>query len=178
GPGNTYVVAWQTAQPPAASGSDIVARRFTRLGRAVGVPLVLNQLADGEQRNPALVADATGAFVAVWEGNPGGVNGVRGRRFAGNGAPLSDEFSVFNAGQGDLSVLRPALSGVGSRNGFVVAVDAPGGVVGRVFSVTGAGAAAAGPSDAGADAGAEAGPEAAVDGSGTTGNGRGAGGLW
>jgi hypothetical protein len=171
GRGNTYVVAWQTAQPPALSGSDIVAQRFTRLGRAVGGRFLLNQVVDADQRNPALIADATGAFVAVWEGNPAGVNGVRGRRFAGNGSPLSAEFSVYSSGQGDFSVLRPALSGVGSGTGFVVAVDAPGGVVGRVFSVTGtAGASAATIVDTG--------EEAAVDGAGTTGNGRGAGGLW
>jgi hypothetical protein len=170
GRGNTYVVAWQTAQPPAVSGSDIVAQRFTRRGRAVGGPFVLNQVVDSDQRNPALIADPTGAFVAVWEGRPGGVNGVRGRRFGSDGAPLSEEFAVFNAGQGDFSVLRPALSGVGPGSGFVVAVDAPGGVVGREFSVTGAGASAATIVDIGA--------EAAVDGSGTTGNGRGAGGLW
>ena len=175
GRGNTYLVAWQTAQPPAVSGSDIVAQRFTRVGRAVGGRFVVNQLVDSDQRNPALIADATGAFVVVWEGNPGGVNGVRGRRFGGNGAPLSDEFSVYGGSQGDFSALRPALSGVGSRSGFVVAVDAPGGVVGRVFSVTGAGAAAA---DDLADAGAVAGPGVPVDGSGTSGNGRGAGGLW
>ncbi len=172
GLGNTYVVAWQTAQPPAVSGSDIVAQRFTRLGRAVGSPFVLNQETDGEQRNPALVADPTGAVVAVWEGNPGGVNGVRGRRFAGNGSPLSDEFAVYSAGKGDFSVLRPALSRLGAGTGFVVAVDAPDGVIGRVFSVAGAGSGAA------ADALAEGGPAAAVDGSGTTGNGRAAGGLW
>ncbi|HVR06599.1 MAG TPA: hypothetical protein VMW75_01005 [Thermoanaerobaculia bacterium] len=171
GAGNTYMVAWQTAQPPAVSGSDIVAQRFTRLGRAVGGHIVLNEVADGEQRNPALIADSTGAFVAVWEGNPGGVNGVRGRRFGGNGAPLSDEFSVYNAGQGDFSVLRPALASVGTKSGFVVAVDGPGGVVGRVFSVTGTGVAATDLADAGPEA-------AAVDGSGTTGNGRGSGGLW
>jgi hypothetical protein len=179
GRGNTYMVAWQTAQPPAVSGSDIVAQRFTRIGRAVGGRFVVNQLVDNDQRNPALIADATGAFVVVWEGNPGGVNGVRGRRFGGNGAPLSDEFSVYNGSLGDFSLLRPALSGVGAGKGFVVAVDAPGGVVGRVFSVTGAGAAAADDlADAGAAAGAVAGPGVPVDGSGTSGNGRGAGGLW
>jgi len=164
GPGNTYAVAWQTTQAPAVSGSDIVVRRFTRLGRAVGVPFVLNQQVDGDQRNPALAADSAGNFVAVWEGNPGGLQNVRGRRFAANGTPLSDEFTVYNAGPGNFAALRPALSilGVG---GFVVAMDSPAGILGRVFSVSGS-----------APAAEEA--AAAADAAGTTGNGRGAGGLW
>lgn len=170
GHGNTYVVAWQTAQAPAASGSDIVVRRFTRLGRPVGAPFVLNQEVDQDQRNPALAVDSSGTFVAVWEGNPGGVNGVRGRRFGANLAPLSDEFAVYNAGTGNLLRLRPAVSILGPGSGFVVAVDAQEGIVGRTFAVSGARAAAA-------DGGA--GPEAiVVEGGGSTGNGRGAGGLW
>ena len=176
GPGNTYVVAWQTAQPPAVSGSDVVAQRFTRRGRAAGAPFVLNQLVDQDQRHPALFFDRTGAFVAVWEGRPGGLNGVRGRRFNGDGTPLSNEFAVYNAGPGDVTLLRPAISGLGSGTGFVVAVDAPLGVVGRVFAVAGAGRAAAA-----ADAGAGSGPAGeglAVAGGATTGNGRGADGLW
>jgi hypothetical protein len=158
GLGNTYVVAWQTAQPPAVAGSDVVAQRFTRRGRAVGGPFVLNQLTDGNQKNPALVFDPTGAFVAVWEGNPGGVAWVRGRRFASDGTPLSDEFRVYNGGRGFLSPMRPALSGLGTGSGFVVAVDGPGGLIGRVFSL---------------DASA-----AGAGGAAATGNGRGAGGLW
>jgi hypothetical protein len=161
GLGNTYVVAWQTAQAPAVSGSDIVVRRFTRLGRAVGTVLVLNQQVDQDQMNPALAVDSSGAFVAVWEGNPGGVHNVRGRRFAANLAPLSNEFAVYNAGQGTFPALRPALSILGGGS-FVVAVDSPGGILGRIFSVNGNGR----PAEA---------AEAADD---PTGNGRGADGLW
>jgi hypothetical protein len=169
GRGNTYAVAWQTAQAPAVSGSDIVVRRFTRLGRAVGAPFVLNQQVDGDQRNPALAADSSGNFVAVWEGNPGGLQNVRGRRFGANGTPLSDEFTVYNAGPGNFAALRPALAILGA-GGFVVAMDAPAGILGRVFSVSGSRAAAEA-------AEADAAP-ATEAGGGTTGNGRGAGGLW
>ncbi len=177
GRGNTYVVAWQTAQAPAVSGSDIVVRRFTRLGRAVGAPFVLNQQVDQDQMNPALAVDSSGALVAVWEGNPGGVHNVRGRRFAANGTPLSDEFAVYNAGQGTFSALRPAVAILGAGS-FVVAVDSPGGILGRIFSVSGAHSAAEA-AEAAEAAGAGAAEEAAgVNGGGTTGNGRGAGGLW
>jgi hypothetical protein len=163
GPVNSYVVAWHTDQPPAASGTDIVAQRFNRRGRAVGGPFLVNQIADQNQKNPALFHDPTGAFVVVWEGNPGGVNGVRGRRFGGDGTPLSDEFRVYNAGRGDLSPLRPAISGLGVKGGFVVVGDAPFGVVGRVFSLPEPGSAAA---------------AVTVEAGASTGNGRGAGGLW
>jgi len=190
GRGNTYVVAWQTAQAPAVSGSDIVVRRFTRLGRAVGSPFVLNQQVDQDQMNPALAVDSSGAFVAVWEGDAAGVHKVRGRRFGANGAPLSDEFAVYNAGQGTFSALRPALAFLGAGS-FVVAVDSPGGIVGRIFSLSGthsasdaaaaseaAGAAGAGDAAGAAGAAGAAPGAAAVDGGATTGNGRGAGGLW
>lgn len=177
---NSYVVAWQSDQPPATAGSDIVAQRFDRRGAALGQPFVVNQLVDREQKNPALFLDPSGAFVAVWEGNPGGLNGVRGRRFGGDGTPLSDEFPVYNAGQGDVSVLRPAISGIGGGTGFVVAVDAPGGVVGRVFSVPGAAphAADAAEAEAAESAAAPASLASKVEGGAGSGNGRGAGGLW
>jgi hypothetical protein len=178
GRGNTYVVAWQTAQPPAVSGSDIVVRRFTRRGRAVGAPFVLNQQVDQDQKNPALAVDSSGAFVAVWEGNAGGAAGARGRRFGGDGTPLSDEFVVYNPGNGLFPLLRPAVSILGPGNAFVVAVDAPEGIVGRIFSVSGARPAAAA-ADAGAGlAGLEAVAVEGGEAGGTTGNGRGAGGLW
>jgi hypothetical protein len=175
GRANSYVVAWQSDHPPAAAGSDIVAQRFTRRGASVGQPFVVNQVVDQEQRNPGLFLDSSGAFVVVWEGNPGGLNGVRGRRFGGDGTPLSDEFPVYNAGQGNPSVLRPAISGLGT-SGFVVAVDAPGGVVGRVFSLNGAAPLAPGAAEtAAAEPGASL---AEVETGAGTGNGRGAGGLW
>jgi hypothetical protein len=179
GRGNTYVVAWQTAQAPAVSGSDIVVRRFTRRGRAVGAPFVLNQQVDGDQINPALAVDSSGAFVAVWEGNPAGFQNVRGRRFAANGTPLSDEFTVYNAGQGNFLALRPAVAILGAGS-FVVALNAPEGIFGRVFSVSGSKAAtdAADAADADTADAVAALKAAAVKGVGTTGNGRGAGGLW
>lgn len=178
GRGNTYAVAWQTAQAPAVSGSDIVVRRFTRLGRAVGVPFVLNQQLDGDQRNPALAVDSSGNFVAVWEGNPGGLQNVRGRRFGANGTPLSDEFTVYNAGPGNFAALRPALAILGAGS-FVVAVDSPAGILGRIFSVSGSRAAGAAEADAAGTVDAGAALEAAaVKGGVTTGNGRGSGGLW
>jgi large repetitive protein len=134
GPVNGFTVAWETAQPPAVSGSDIVAQRFTRLARPIGAPFLVNQVVDQNQKNPALLGDGTGAFVAVWEGAPNGYNGVRGRRFAANGTPLSNEFSVYRAGQ-DLSLLRPAIAGIGDSGEFVVVVSAPGGVAGRTFTL-------------------------------------------
>jgi hypothetical protein len=137
GPTNTYTVLWQTTQPPATSGSDIVAQRFTRLGQPNGAPYLVNQVVDQEQRNPAVISDAAGNFLAVWEGMPGGVNGVAGRRFSAAGAPLSNEFTVFRSLPGDLSILRPAVAAVGA--GFAVVLDAPGGLVGRRFTLPAAG---------------------------------------
>jgi hypothetical protein len=162
GPVNNFVVAWETAQAPAVSGSDIVAQRFTRLAQPSGAPFVLNQVVSQEQKNPALLGDGSGAFVAVWEGAPNAYNGVRGRRFAANGTAASTEFVVYRAGPGDLTALRPAIAGIGDDGAFVVVVSAPDGVVGRTFTLPAAAMAAA-----------QATPEALG-----TGNGSGADGLW
>jgi hypothetical protein len=163
GPVNNFVVAWQTAQSPAVSGSDVVAQRFTRLAQPSGAPFVLNQVVDQDQKNPALLGDGSGAFVAVWEGAPNAYNGVHGRRFAANGTPASNEFAVYRAGQGDLTVLRPAIAGIGDAGGFVVVVSAPAGVGGPTSPGRAGGWAAA----------AAAAPEAQ-----STGNGSAADGLW
>jgi hypothetical protein len=137
GPVNSYTVLWQTTQAPAASGSDIVAQRFTRLGQPSGAPFLVNQVVDQDQRNPAVISDSAGNFLAVWEGRPGGVNSVAGRRFSAAGAPLSDEFAIFRSLPGDLSILRPAVAAAGA--GFAVVLDAPGGLVGRRFTLPAAG---------------------------------------
>lgn len=165
GPVNSFVVAWQTAQPPAVSGSDIVAQRFTRLAQPIGAPFLLNQVVDQDQKNPALLGDGSGAFVAVWEGTPNSYNGARGRRFAANGTPLSNEFVVYRAGPGDMTVLRPAIAGVGEAGGFVVVVSAPGGVAGRTFTLPAGAAAAAPASEVGEPAAGGDGAEGADDGS-------------
>jgi hypothetical protein len=173
GPGNTFDVAWQTAQAPAIAGSDIVVRRFTRLGRAIGAPVVVNQATDGTQKNPSVVADAAGDFVVAWEGNPGGMNGVSGRRFAFGGTPLSDEFPVYRSGQGDVTLLQPVLSPLGAAGGFVVAMNGPdGGAVGRTFSVSSSSAAAAAATET------DVRDDAAATGSGGAEGAGGVGGLW
>jgi hypothetical protein len=170
GPGNTFVVAWQTDQAPAAAGSDIVAQRFTRLARAVGAPFLVNQATDQDQKNPAIFHDPTGAFVVVWEGTPNGVNSVRGRRYADSGAPLSDEFVIYRGLQGDVTTLRPSISGVGAGASFVVALNGPQGVVGRAYTVGGAAA--------GAGKAAAPGEEDEDETAAVTGNGSGESGLW
>ncbi len=192
GPGNTYMVAWQTDQAPAVAGTDIVAQRFTRLGRAIGTPQLVNQVTDQQQSHPALFHDPTGAYVVVWEGTPGGVNGVRGRRFSDStGGALTDEFVVYRGSPGDLTTLRPAITGVGVDGAFVVALSAPGGVFGRAFAATPA-AAMADMADVGGAAGADSRAVAAAggialggdgqrgqgDAAGATGNGSSATGLW
>ncbi len=163
GPTNSYTVVWQTTQPPAAAGSDIVAQRFTRLGQPNGSPFLVNQQTDQEQKNPALITDAAGNFLAVWEGTPDGSNLVSGRRFSAAGEPLSGEFIVFRSLPGDLTILRPAIAPVGGT-GFAVVVDAPGGVVGRRFTLPAAASAAT--------------AAATAAGTGGTGDGSGEAGLW
>ncbi|HVT61475.1 MAG TPA: hypothetical protein VHR45_24145 [Thermoanaerobaculia bacterium] len=186
GRGNTFVVAWHSDQAPATSGLDVVAQRFTRRGRAAGSTFLVNQIGDGDQRNPVVFHDAAGNFTIVWESQSAVRPGIRGRRFAIDGTPLSSEFPILRVAKGLQLALRPAAAAT-SPNSFVVVWDNGNGVYGRQLTYpaniqSGArsnlfGALPAGTAMPGARrvakrlaGGAEEGP--------TTGNGQGEGGLW
>jgi hypothetical protein len=84
GPGGSFVVAWSTDQAPAVENLDIVAQRFTTLGRRNGKIFRINGTTAGEQAVPAMSIDASGNFVVVWQSRLLGTNtgdSILGRRF-------------------------------------------------------------------------------------------------
>jgi hypothetical protein len=119
GKGNTFVVVWHSNVAPATDGRDILAQRFSRLGRKVGPVFRLNAAVAGDQRDPDISFDQQGNFVAVWRDEP--KNSVIGRRFNGTtGAPLSGDFAVIAKEPGTKAPVNPAIAHIGNTTNFVV----------------------------------------------------------
>ena len=135
GSGSTFVVVWHSDQPPAVERTDILGQRFSRLGRPVGPVFRVNTTVTKEERNPAIVHDAKGNFVVVWQAYLDGVKvSILGRRFAASAAALSPEFEVF-AGVNGLVPSSPDVATIGTAGNFVVVwQNATQGVFGRRFT--------------------------------------------
>src|SRR5947209_3637587 len=67
-----FVVAWQSVGVD-SSGLGVAARRYGADGSALGGEFVVNTTATGQQRDPSVAMDASGAFIVTWasdqEGN-------------------------------------------------------------------------------------------------------------
>lgn len=118
-----YVVVW--AAYNSAGQSDIWAKRFDRLGAALGTEFVVNTHFAGSQLQPAVAMGLSGDFVVVWSGQGrDGVNGpidTRGvffRRFAFDGTAIdASERAVATYARGTQD--RPAVA-VDPAGNFVV----------------------------------------------------------
>jgi hypothetical protein len=121
GSGSTFVVVWHSDQPPAAERSDILGRRFSRLGRPVGNVFRVNVAATREQKNPSIAHDAKGNFVVVWQSSvsPQQV-GIYGRRFSAAGAALSPDFEVVSGPDNATAASHPDIAMIGTAGNFVV----------------------------------------------------------
>lgn len=136
GQGSTFVVVWHSDQPPAGVESDILGLRFSRLGRPVGAPFVVNANRVGVQRTPVVSHDPTGHFVVAWESLGGADKTLRGRRFLAGGGAASAEFEVARLSNNDLRLSAPEMAHTGSGNNFVVVwQDGTRGLFGRRFTV-------------------------------------------
>ena len=113
-----FVIAWRSAGQDGDAGG-IYARRFDAQGVPQGEEFRLNAYTTGDQAHPALAADGTGGFVAVWasSGQDGAGEGVYGRRYAADGSPRGDEFQVHVHTAGFQGL--PAVAA--DASGFVVA---------------------------------------------------------
>jgi hypothetical protein len=67
---------------------------FAQVG--LGPDFAVNTYTTGTQRRPAVGADASGAFVVVWEsvGQDGELSGIFAQRYDSSGAPVGAEFRV------------------------------------------------------------------------------------
>jgi hypothetical protein len=121
GSGSTFVVAWHSDQPPAVDQTDILAQRFSRLGRPVGATFRVNTTTANQDRNPSIAHDAKGNFVVVWQAYLGNAKvSILGRRFNANGGALSPEFTVFAGADNATVPSNPDVAMIGTTGNFVV----------------------------------------------------------
>lgn len=111
-----FVVVWQ--QDMGGQGSDIMGQQFNAEGKSMGPEFVVTSSTAGDQVNPKVDANGSGAFAVVWEELPAqggfaqapsssgsptplaarqGDGGIFGRVFGDNGQPMGDDFPVEEA---------------------------------------------------------------------------------
>lgn len=116
--GNT-LAAWQDDRD--GNGiHQIYARVFDADGNAVTGEIVVNSVASGEQRKPAIAADDQGNFVVVWEDDQdnNGYYQILARGFYANGSERFADMTVNSVGSGQQ--LSPAVA-MDYNGRFVVA---------------------------------------------------------
>jgi hypothetical protein len=76
---------------------DVFGQRYASSGTPLGPEFRINTYTTGEQRFPAVSADAAGNFVVVWttfQTVPSFSSAIFGQRYASSGVPLGPEFRV------------------------------------------------------------------------------------
>jgi len=93
-----FVVSWETMT--GEDSANLVMRRFSAAGTALGQPVPVNQMAAVLGQEVVLVAEPRGRLLAVWMRLTGAVSEIRGREFSAALAPLGDEFVLQRARRG------------------------------------------------------------------------------
>lgn len=133
----TFVVVFHTDETPAADRMDVLAQRFTPLGRKTGPVIRINSQAVGDQRDAAISHDAAGNFVVVWESRDATATRIVGRRFKANGTADGADFVVDTQGATEQMPGEPDVAHVGAAGEFVVVWQAgEEDVVGRRYKIT------------------------------------------
>jgi hypothetical protein len=127
-----FVVSWMSSGSygdDAPPGTSIQVRRFDSAGVPEGLELQANTYTPGFQQEASLALAQGGGAVIVWfnEGPAESLRMVQGRRFAPDGTPAGDEFTVGPAGGlpgGQAALPMVAMDAAG---GFVAVWQAEGG---------------------------------------------------
>lgn len=118
---------WVVFETNVAAGGDpspsVQARFFDAAGVPAGPEFTLNGFTDGDQERPAIAADATGTFLAVWQSfDSGGTDSfppsIQGYLLNSIGEAMGDEFQVNTFTTG--TQMRPTVAAFGA-SGFVAA---------------------------------------------------------
>jgi hypothetical protein len=127
-PAGGFVVSWDRYNYPGPWG--VFGQRYDATGMRQGAEFEVNTTSVSTEARPAVGVDAAGGFLIVWHRNFfGGSQGVMGRRFGADGAPLGAEFHIDT---GSDSGLYPEVAH-GPNGDFVVVWGRPsvGVIVGR-----------------------------------------------
>ncbi len=116
-----FVITWQSATEDGGGGYAIYAQAYNASGAPQGSEFMVNSYATGQQADPAVAMDSTGAFVVVWETYDPGV-GINAQQytFSGTGQPVASgsQFIVNTYTTGNQSIPTVAMDSAGD---FVVA---------------------------------------------------------
>jgi len=140
-PGGNFVVVWGSVQD--GWGKGVFGQRYAATGAPLGVEFRVSTFFTMDQTYPAVVTDAAGGFVVVWQSysQDGSTTGVFGRRYSTAGVPLSAEFRINSHTTNDQSAPAAASDAAGN---WVVAWESFGqdaplsfGVFGQRFASSG-----------------------------------------
>ncbi len=110
-----FVVAWQG--PDAAAGG-IFARRFEEDGSPDTAELAVNTTTAGAQTQPSVAAAEHGDFLVVWQGPDASGEGIFGRLFDHDGAPLTGELQINGTTAGHQQ--KPQVRAIDETGGYLV----------------------------------------------------------
>jgi hypothetical protein len=141
-PGGAFVVVWTSA---GEDGSDtgIFGRRYDASGSPQGAVFRANTYTQGDQSQPHVAMDPTGAFVVAWRSyyqlSPTSGPDIFAQRYDSEGFPLGGEFRVNTTTQG----VQKAPAVAAGADGFVITFHGgvggdPSDVAGQRYSVAGA----------------------------------------
>jgi len=121
-PDGRFMVVWETFGQDGSSWG-VAGRRFDASGVAQGADFLVNTYTTGDNRNPAVAADAAGNFVVTWNSpnEDGNALGIFGRRYDVAGSP-DPPFRVNTYTTGDQFA---SAVGAASNGDFVVAWYSP-----------------------------------------------------
>ena len=114
-----FIVAWESYGQDGDS-FGVFGRRFDSGGTPLTAEFQVSDRTAAAQARPAVAQDSAGTFTVVWHGDvdDGSNYGIFGRRFNGNGTPISASFQVNTFTTGNQTL--PAISGDVFGNFLVV----------------------------------------------------------
>ena len=136
-PDGAFTVVWRGSD---ASGDGIRGRRFNAAGAPTGADFTVNTTTAGDQTEPDVAIDGSGAALVVWQSDHTGDLEIRGRAYDAAGTAGGNEFAVNTTTANDQQL--PAVAG-SAGGGFAVAWQSYGqdgpaqGIIARRFASNG-----------------------------------------
>lgn len=98
--GRTTIV-WSSYYSSSGRSNDIIACRFDVTGQPLGEEFQVNTVREGNQTEPAVMADPNGAFLVAWHSPGLDEEDIFARLFDPNGHAVTDEFLVNTDTEGE-----------------------------------------------------------------------------
>ncbi len=119
----SFVVVWQGSGNAGGNGTDVIGRLYANDGTP-GTEFIVNTQTTGEQTNPQVAMNSTGAFVVTWQGISAedADGGVYARRYQADGTATDASQLIVNVAPYTGIQQNPTV-GIASNGAFAVAWD-------------------------------------------------------